>query len=101
MAAIAAFGGLLFGYDTGVPNDALVGGTVSDLLGRRRNIVLLAVLFFVGAFASALTPTFTTLLLFRFVLGLAVGGASVTVPIYLTEIAPFEGGAAVWVRATS
>lgn len=120
VAVVATFGGLLFGYDTGVLNGslsfmvdyfgispaqeglitfsllvgagigALIGGKTSDLLGRRRSIVVLGVVFFAGALASALAPTFGSLLAFRFLLGLAVGGASVTVPVYLAELAPFE-----------
>lgn len=120
VAVIATFGGLLFGYDTGVLNGALsfmvdyfqinalqeglitftllagaalgafFGGRISDGLGRRKLIVGLAILFFIGALGCALAPTYGSLLAFRFVLGLAVGGASVTVPVYLAEVAPFE-----------
>ncbi|MEV0603247.1 sugar porter family MFS transporter [Streptomyces sp. NPDC050315] len=117
---IATFGGLLFGYDTGVINGALpymkddlgltpfteglvtsslllgaalgavAGGKLSDARGRRRNILVLAVLFFVGALGATLAPNTEVMILARFVLGLAVGGASVTVPVYLAEISPAE-----------
>ncbi|TFD45167.1 sugar porter family MFS transporter [Cryobacterium frigoriphilum] len=125
VAVVATFGGLLFGYDTGVLNGALslmiapgalapdglnavqeglitftlligaavgafLGGRLSDSMGRRKNIILLAVLFFVGAGGCVIAPDYATLLAFRFLLGLAVGGASVTVPVYLAEVAPFE-----------
>lgn len=120
VAVIATFGGLLFGYDTGVLNGALsfivdyfhldavqeglitfllligaavgalVGGRIADAFGRRRTILVLAILFFIGALASALSPTYGIFLASRFILGLAVGGASVTVPVYLGEVAPFE-----------
>lgn len=127
VAVVATFGGLLFGYDTGVLNGALgfmkvdpsltggaaeltsgqiglitsillagaaigalVGGRLSDRLGRRRLIIGLAVLFFVAALGCVLAPNYAVLLVFRFCLGLAVGGASVTVPVYLGEVAPFE-----------
>lgn len=120
VAVIATFGGLLFGYDTGVINGALepmtsdlgltafteglvvsilifgaavgalVGGSLSDRYGRRHNILVLAVLFIVGTLASALSPSWQVLAVSRFVLGLAVGGASATVPVYLAEIAPYE-----------
>lgn len=120
VAVIATFGGLLFGYDTGVLNGALsfmmeyfglnafqeglitftlligaavgafFGGRLSDRLGRKRNILIIAVLFFIGAGGCVIAPTYETLLVFRFILGLAVGGASVTVPVYLAEVAPFE-----------
>lgn len=120
VAVIATFGGLLFGYDTGVLNGALsfmisyfditpweeglitfvlligaaagalFGGRISDRHGRRRFIVFLAILFFIGALGSVFSVQFGVLLIFRFVLGLAVGGASVTVPVYIAEVAPFE-----------
>lgn len=119
---ISTFGGLLFGYDTGVINGALpymsapdqlnltplhegmvvsilllgaatgsiCGGRLSDMLGRRHNIICLAVLFFFAAIGCSLAPSFEIMLVTRFLLGLAVGGASVTVPTYLAEIAPME-----------
>ncbi|QGF25249.1 sugar porter family MFS transporter [Raineyella fluvialis] len=128
VAVIATFGGLLFGYDTGVLNGALgfmkvdpvltgsagaelsaaevglitsillagaaigafVGGRLSDKFGRRRLIVVLAVMFFVAAIGAVASWNYEALLTFRFLLGLAVGGASVTVPVYLGEVAPFE-----------
>jgi major inositol transporter-like SP family MFS transporter len=116
----ATFGGLLFGYDTGVINGALdslqkdlgltsvtegfvtsillVGaalgavlvGVVSDAAGRKKTITGLAVLFFVAALGSVFAPTWEFLSVTRFLLGLAVGGASVTVPVYLSEISPTE-----------
>ncbi|WP_022883206.1 sugar porter family MFS transporter [Gryllotalpicola ginsengisoli] len=120
IAIIATFGGLLFGYDTGVLNGALdfivgyfhlnsvqeglitflllagaavgalVGGRVADRIGRKRTVLFLAILFFIGAAGSVISPSYLTFLVFRVVLGLAVGAASVTVPVYLGEVAPFE-----------
>jgi MFS transporter, SP family, major inositol transporter len=117
---ISTFGGLLFGYDTGVINGALpfmseelglnsfteglvassllfgaaigavLGGQLSDYNGRRKNILYLAVLFFVGAVGCTLAPNVATMVIFRFLLGFAVGGASVTVPTYLAEMSPME-----------
>jgi major inositol transporter-like SP family MFS transporter len=125
---VATFGGLLFGYDTGVINGALpymkedlgltpftegmvtsslllgaalgavVGGRLSDARGRRRNILLLAALFFFGALGCTLAPTTEVMVVARFVLGLAVGGASVTVPVYLAEISPAERRGALVTR---
>ncbi|MEV7391000.1 sugar porter family MFS transporter [Streptomyces sp. NPDC091215] len=125
---IATFGGLLFGYDTGVINGALpymskdlglnavtegmvtsslllgaalgavAGGRLSDARGRRRTILTLAVLFFVGALGATLAPTTAIMIVARFVLGLAVGGASVTVPVYLAEISPAERRGALVTR---
>jgi major inositol transporter-like SP family MFS transporter len=120
VAVIATFGGLLFGYDTGVINGALApltadfgltpftegvvtsvlllgaaigalfGGRLSDRFGRRHNILIIAVVFFVGALACVVASSFEFISAARFVLGLAVGAASVTVPVYLAELAPTE-----------
>jgi MFS transporter, SP family, major inositol transporter len=120
IAIISTFGGLLFGYDTGVINGALpymetdlgltpfteglvtsslllgaalgafLGGRLSDARGRRRNLLTLAVIFVLGTLACTFAPNTTVMVAARFVLGLAVGGASVTVPTYLAEIAPTE-----------
>lgn len=120
VAVVATFGGLLFGYDTGVINGALepmkadlgltsftegvvvsilifgaaigaiVGGKLSDLRGRRNNILLIAIVFMVGTLGCVLSPSWPVLAFFRLVLGLAVGAASATVPVYLSEIAPYE-----------
>ena len=119
VAVIATFGGLLFGYDTGVINGALepmkddlgltaftegfvvsilifgaafgalIGGQLSDRYGRRHNILMLAIIFVVGTLGCVLAPTWQILAFFRLVLGLAVGGASATVPVYLAEVAPY------------
>ncbi|TXS46337.1 sugar porter family MFS transporter [Streptomyces sp. uw30] len=128
ITVIATFGGLLFGYDTGVINGALpymtddlgltavtegmvtsslllgaalgavVGGRLSDARGRRRTILTLAVLFFIGALGCTLAPTTAVMVVARFVLGLAVGGASVTVPVYLAEVSPAERRGALVTR---
>ena len=120
VAVVATFGGLLFGYDTGVINGALeplqdslgttpaiegvlvssilvgaaVGagtiGRLSDAIGRRPTIRALAVLFFVAALACVAAPSWELLTAARAVLGIAVGGASVTVPVFLAELAPTE-----------
>jgi sugar porter (SP) family MFS transporter len=117
---VATFGGLLFGYDTGVINGAVdpmtsdlgltsitegfvvsilvfgaalgavLGGRLADHRGRRHNILLLAGIFIIGTLGCALSPSWPVLAVFRFVLGLAVGGASTTVPVYLAEVAPVE-----------
>lgn len=125
ITVVATFGGLLFGYDTGVINGALdpmvadlgltpaseglvtssllVGaalgallcGRLADRIGRRRMLVALAVVFFLGAVGSVLAPSLEVMLPMRFVLGAAVGGASVTVPVYLAELAPTERRGAI------
>jgi sugar porter (SP) family MFS transporter len=120
VALVATFGGLLFGYDTSVINGALdpmahdlhltalgqggvtsgllfgaavgaiLGGRLSDGWGRRKSIIVMSVLFFVGALACVVAPSFGVMLVGRVVLGLAVGAASTVVPVFLAELAPFE-----------
>ncbi|ASB90880.1 sugar porter family MFS transporter [Bacillus sonorensis] len=119
---VSTFGGLLFGYDTGVVNGALpymaekdqlnlnafteglvasslllgaalgavFGGRLSDYVGRRKNIIFLAVLFFFATLGCTLAPNVSVMVFSRFMLGIAVGGASVTVPTYLAEMSPAE-----------
>lgn len=77
---------LLFGAALG----AVFGGRLSDYNGRRKNILYLAVLFFIATLGCTLAPNVTVMVIFRFLLGLAVGGASVTVPTYLAEMSPAE-----------
>ena len=69
---------------------AFAGGYLSDRYGRRHNILLLAIIFVVGTLGCVVSPSWPVLALFRIVLGVAVGGASATVPVYLAEAAPVE-----------
>lgn len=69
---------------------SVTGGRIADLMGRRRMILALAVIFFFAALGCTLSPTVYVMLPCRFILGLAVGGASVTVPVYLAEVAPAD-----------
>jgi len=115
-----ALGGLLFGYDTGVIAGAilfinkdlglspfmsglvvsslLVGamvgaafaGPIADATGRRKLVLVASVVFALGAIGAALATSAGMLVLFRVVLGLAVGAASLIVPLYLAEVAPTE-----------
>ena len=117
-ALFAALGGLLFGYDTGVISGALIfikrdfslttiaeeivvsgvllgatigaiiGGRLADRFGRRRILLVTATIFGVGALASALSPSPAVLIISRIVLGVAIGLASTTVPVYLAEVSP-------------
>ena len=66
------------------------GGRLSDFQGRKKNILLLSIIFFIATLGCSLAPSFHVMLVSRFALGLAVGGASVTVPAYLAEISPAE-----------
>ena len=72
----------------GAAAGASVGGKLSDKYGRRHNITMLAIVFILGALGCTFSPTIAILLVFRFILGFAVGGASATVPVFLSETAP-------------
>lgn len=115
---VAALGGLLFGYDTGVINGSLkfvqlkfelsaamkglaassaliacifgaaFAGTLSDHLGRKKILILSALLFLISAVGTALPRTLTQFIIFRVIGGLGVGAASMTSPMYIAEIAP-------------
>ena len=63
---------------------------MSDAQGRRKNIFFLSILFFVATLGCSLAPSFEVMLVSRFALGLAVGGAAVTVPAYLAEVSPAD-----------
>ncbi len=115
---IAALGGLLFRYDTGVISSALlfirkafdlstsgeslvasivllgamigavIAGDLSDRFGRRTVIFGTALLFVFGALVTALAPSALVLMLGRLIVGAAIGVASMLTPLYLAEIAP-------------
>lgn len=78
-------GGLLC---IGAAAGAFFGGRLSDRFGRRHNITLLAIVFLFGAIGCAIAPNIWVLYLARIILGFAVGGASATVPVFLSETAP-------------
>lgn len=67
---------------------SLAGGRLSDAHGRRRNVMWLAIIFCFGALGCALAPNLEFMIPARIVLGLAVGGASATVPMFIGELAP-------------
>lgn len=113
-----ALGGLNWGYDTGVISAALVylrrdfdltswaegwvvtgliigavfgaavGGKISDRYGRRTVLMITAVIFIIAPLGMAFAPNTETLFIFRLVVGLGAGLAAVTLPVYLSEIAP-------------
>jgi SP family galactose:H+ symporter-like MFS transporter len=125
IAAVAALGGLLFGYDTGVISGALIfirhvmslsptmqgvvvaialagaavgaaaAGYLSDRAGRRRVILGAGLLFIAGAAISAVAQGVAALVLGRFLVGLAIGVASMLTPLYLAEIAPARDRGAI------
>jgi len=118
LALVAALGGFLFGYDTGVISGALpfvskalgggqfneqayvgslligavvgaiLSGYSADAFSRRRTKIISGSIYVVGALASALSQTSTELIAARFVLGISVGAASFVSPMYISELAP-------------
>jgi sugar porter (SP) family MFS transporter len=118
ITVVAALGGFLFGYDTGVISSALLyiapdfhlssagkqvvvaslllgavigavsSGPLIDRGGRRRTLQIAAAVFALGAVASAFAPNVESLVAFRFVIGLALGASSTAVPAYLAEMSP-------------
>ena len=117
---ISALGGLLFGYDVGVISGAIlfikeefslsplmeeivvssvllgslagaaIGGILADRLGRRRLLIITAIVFGCGAVGAALAPDTGWLIVARIVAGAAIGIASFVAPLYISEIAPVE-----------
>jgi sugar porter (SP) family MFS transporter len=115
---VSALGSFLFGFDTAVISgttkfimqyfsltDATLGITVSmalwgtvvgsiivgkpgDIYGRRAMLLLTGAAYFVSAIGSALATGWYTLLIFRFLGGVAIGAASVMAPMYIAELAP-------------
>ncbi|AHF75850.1 Galactose-proton symport [Sodalis praecaptivus] len=75
---------MMFGAAVG----ALAAGWMSAKLGRKFSLLTGAVLFIIGSLWSALSPNVESLIIARILLGLAVGIASYTAPLYLSEIAP-------------
>ncbi len=118
LAATAALGGLLFGFDIAIITGAgpfltehfklgdlslgwafssllfgcaigsIAAGRLADFHGRRKVLILVAVLFALTSAATGLAPTFTVFIAARFIGGLAVGGASILSPMYVSEISP-------------
>lgn len=58
------------------------------MIGRRTVILITAAVFILGVSGAAFSPTFWFLVVMRFVIGLAVGSASMAVPLYISEVAP-------------
>ncbi|HVC08319.1 MAG TPA: sugar porter family MFS transporter [Elusimicrobiota bacterium] len=117
-AILAAVGGLLFGYDTGVISGALIfirqkfalsvfheelvvsvalvgaacaslaGGRLADYFGRRATLLATSIIFMTGAALCALAPSVGALIAGRIVVGVGIGLACSAVPVYISEISP-------------
>jgi MFS transporter, SP family, galactose:H+ symporter len=119
-AGFAALGGLLFGYDTGVISGAVIfiknefalstfpqelvvsmvlagatigalsGGKLADRFGRRITLIGTSIIFVVGALVCAAAVNLSMLVGGRVIVGLGIGLASTTVPVYISEVSPPE-----------
>jgi len=115
---VAALGGLLFGFDTaviagttagltrtfeltpaslgitvavallGTVIGSLVAGIPGDRYGRRDSLRVMAILYLISAIGCALAWNWSSLVTFRFIGGLGIGGSSVLGPMYIAEVAP-------------
>ncbi len=120
LAVVAAIGGILFGYDTAVISGTtevvktqfglstggegwyvgcaligsiigvLVAGMLSDFLGRKKTMIISALLFSISAIGCALCADFSQLVIFRIIGGLGIGIVSIVSPIYISEVSPAE-----------
>jgi MFS transporter, SP family, arabinose:H+ symporter len=116
--AVAALGGLLFGFDTAVISGTtraltstydltpsslgltvsialwgtvigtMLAGYLADRFGRRDSLRLMALLYLISALGCAFAWGWYSLVVFRFIGGLGIGGSSVLGPMYIAEIAP-------------
>lgn len=115
---VAALGGLLFGFDIAIITGAApfirdffeltdltlgasvsallwgcifgaaIAGRITDLYGRRKILILVALLFALTSFGTGIAPTIRFFMIARFMGGFAVGAASIISPMYISEIAP-------------
>ena len=118
MAAVAAIGGILFGYDTAVISGTtaivknqftltdmmegwyvgcaligsiagvLVAGSLSDYLGRKLTMLISAALFSISAIGCAVCGSFDSLVAYRIIGGVGIGIVSIVSPIYISEVSP-------------
>lgn len=118
VSVVAALGGLLFGYDTaviagvvgflqqkfelsstmvgwaassaiwGCVLGAMIAGYMSDRFGRKKVLIVTAILFFISALGAAIPNNLTEFVIARFIGGVGVGAASMLSPLYISEIAP-------------
>jgi len=118
VAAIAAIGGMLFGYDIGVISGAenlltsafhlssgaeevavaavligaviggVIGGPMANRFSRRYTLLSMAILYAIGAILTAISWDLASFVAFRIITGVAVGASSLVVPMYIAEMAP-------------
>ena len=118
LAVVAAIGGILFGYDTAVISGTtevvkmqfglstggegwyvgcaligsilgvLIAGMLSDFLGRKKTMLISALLFSISAIGCALSKDFTQLVIFRMIGGFGIGIVSIVSPVYISEVSP-------------
>jgi SP family sugar:H+ symporter-like MFS transporter len=118
VSVVATLGGFLFGFDSGVINGTVDGlkaafnsaeigtgfnvasmllgcaigaffaGTLADKFGRKKLLLVAAVLFIISAWGSGIATSSFEFICYRIIGGLAVGAASVMTPAYISEIAP-------------
>jgi SP family arabinose:H+ symporter-like MFS transporter len=118
VSLVAALGGLLFGYDTaviagvigylqkrfelspmmtgwaassaiwGCVFGAMMAGYLSDKFGRKKVLIVTAILFIVSSIGAMVPRNLTEFLIARFIGGLGIGAASMLSPLYISEIAP-------------
>ena len=120
IAIVAALGGILFGYDTAVISGTtevvkmqfglttggegwyvgcaligsilgvLIAGMMSDFLGRKKTMLISALLFSISAIGCAVCADFTQLVIYRMVGGFGIGIVSIVSPVYISEVSPAE-----------
>ena len=118
LAVVAAIGGILFGYDTAVISGTtevvkaqfglstggegwyvgcaligsiigvLVAGMLSDFLGRKKTMLISALLFSISAIGCAVCADFSQLVVFRMIGGFGIGIVSIVSPVYISEVSP-------------
>jgi MFS family permease len=67
---------------------ALAAGRIADRVGRRPTVLGTAALFVAGVMLAAFSPSYGVLVGARVIIGLAVGSASMVVPLYIGEVVP-------------